>query len=75
LATSFKRQVSVLATGAVIFLTILIMPTPAGLTPEGQRMLAVTALMAIWWIGEGTAIAVTALLPLVLFPLLGILPS
>ena len=75
MATSFKRQVSVLATGAVIFLTILIMPTPAGLTPEGQRMLAMTALMAIWWIGEGTAIAVPALLPLVLFPLLGILPS
>lgn len=38
-------------------------------------MLAVTALMAIWWIGEGTSLAVTALLPLVLFPLLGILPS
>jgi sodium-dependent dicarboxylate transporter 2/3/5 len=51
------------------------MPSLAGLTPEGQRMLAVTALMAIWWIGEGTSLAVTALLPLVLFPLLGILPS
>ncbi len=64
-----------LATGIVVFLAILIMPTPTGLTPDGQRMLAVTALMAIWWIGEGAALAVTALLPLVLFPLLGILPS
>ncbi len=51
------------------------MPTLEGLTAEGQRMLAVTALMAIWWIGEGTSLAVTALLPLVLFPLLGILSS
>ena len=72
---SFKRQVIVLGVGAVVFLALLVMPTPEALTPEGQRMLAVTALMAIWWIGEGTSIAVTALLPLVLFPLLGILPS
>ena len=73
--TSFKRQVIVLCVGAVVFLAILIMPILEGLTLEGQRLLAVTALMAIWWIGEGTSIAVTALLPLVLFPLLGILPS
>ncbi|MZH42276.1 MAG: SLC13/DASS family transporter, partial [Nitrospinae bacterium] len=51
------------------------MPTFTGLTPVGQRMLAVTFLMAIWWIGEGTSLAVTALLPLFLFPLLGIMPS
>ena len=75
MATTFNKQLVVLATGAAIFLTLLAMPTLAGLTPEGQRMLAVTALMAIWWIGEGTSLAVTALLPLVLFPLLGILPS
>ena len=75
MATTFNKQLVVLATGSAIFLTLLAMPTLAGLTPEGQRMLAVTALMAIWWIGEGTSLAVTALLPLVLFPLLGILPS
>ncbi len=65
----------VLAVGGVVFMTLLVMPVLEGLTPEGQRMLAVTALMAIWWIGEGTSLAVTALLPLVLFPLLGILSS
>jgi len=75
LATSFKRQGIVLLAGLATFCMILFIPTPQGLTPEGQRMLAVTALMAIWWIGEGTSLAVTALLPLVLFPLLGILPS
>ena len=75
MATTFNKQLVVLATGAAIFLALLAMPTLADLTPEGQRMLAVTALMAIWWIGEGTSLSVTALLPLVLFPLLGILPS
>ena len=57
MATTFNKQLVVLATGSVIFLTLLTMPTFAGLTPEGQRMLAVTALMAIWWIGEGTPLA------------------
>lgn len=45
------------------------------MTVAGQRLLAVVVLMAIWWMGEGTSITVTALLPLVLFPLLGILSS
>ena len=75
MATTFNKQLIVLATGAVIFLILIAIPDIEGLTPKGQRMLAVTVLMAIWWIGEGTSLAVTALLPLVLFPLLGILPS
>jgi solute carrier family 13 (sodium-dependent dicarboxylate transporter), member 2/3/5 len=75
LQTPFKKQITVLLTGLVLFSVILLLPASEGLTPTGQRMLAVTALMAIWWIGEGTSLAVTALLPLVLFPVLGILPS
>ena len=75
MATIFNKQLVVLATGATVFLILITLPTFVGLTPVGQRMLAVTALMAIWWIGEGTSLAVTALLPLVLFPLLGIMPS
>ena len=35
--------------------------------------MAVAALMAIWWITETIPLAVTALLPLVLFPALGVL--
>ncbi len=51
------------------------MPLPEGMTESAQRMFAVVAMMAIWWVGEGTSLAVTAMLPLVLFPLLGIMPS
>ncbi len=71
----FKKQIAVLLGGLIVFLTVLLMPQPEGMTESGQRLLAVVLLMAIWWMGEGTSITVTALLPLVLFPLLGILSS
>ncbi|MBZ0199322.1 MAG: anion permease, partial [Ignavibacteriaceae bacterium] len=41
--------------------------------PEITRMAAVAVLMAVWWITEAVPLAATALLPLVLFPLLGLL--
>ena len=58
-----------------MFCGVLLIPLPDGMTESTQRMFAVVALMAIWRVGEGTSLAVTALLPLVLFPLLGIMPS
>ena len=64
-----------LLAGLVMSCGILLMPLPDGMTESAQRMFAVVALMAIWWVGEGTSLAVTALVPLVLFPLLGIMPS
>jgi len=71
----FKKKIFVLVGGLILFSTILLMPLPEGMTFSGKRLFAVIALMACWWIGEGTAIAVTALLPLILFPLLGIMSS
>jgi sodium-dependent dicarboxylate transporter 2/3/5 len=41
--------------------------------PEVTATLAVAVLMATWWISETIPLAVTALVPLVLFPVLGIL--
>ena len=71
----FKNKIFVLVGGLILFSIILLMPLPEGMTFPEKRLLAVIALMACWWIGEGTAIAVTALLPLILFPLLGIMSS
>lgn len=58
--------------GIAVGLVICMLPTPAGLQPEGQRLAAVVALMAVWWTTQAMPVAVTSLLPLVLFPLLGI---
>ncbi len=64
-----------LAAGSLIFGLIWLLPAPTGLSPAGQRAAAVAALMAIWWMTEALPIYATALVPLALFPLLGILPA
>ncbi len=71
----FKKRITTLVLGVLFFVGVLNIPLPDGMTEDAKRMLAVVFLMAIWWMGEGTSITVTALLPLILFPLLGILPS
>lgn len=73
--SKFNKQAAVLLGGLALFFFVLLAPQPEGMTVAGQRLLAVVVLMAFWWMGEGTSITVTALLPLVLFPLLGILSS
>jgi solute carrier family 13 (sodium-dependent dicarboxylate transporter), member 2/3/5 len=57
--------------GPLLFLTILFVIAPAGMSPEARTMLAVTAWIATWWITEAIPIAATSLLPLVLLPTLG----
>ncbi|GAB4156297.1 MAG: DASS family sodium-coupled anion symporter [Planctomycetaceae bacterium] len=61
--------------GFVLFLLILFAPTPEGMTPAGQRMAAVTILMAVLWLTQAIPIAATSLIPLAAYPFLGILPA
>ncbi|NND06727.1 MAG: SLC13/DASS family transporter [Saprospiraceae bacterium] len=58
--------------GLVILLNI---PGLGSLSSEGQSALAVAWLMIIWWITEPIPIYATAFVPVVLFPILGILPA
>jgi sodium-dependent dicarboxylate transporter 2/3/5 len=51
---------------------LLLLPPPAGLTPDAWAVAAVTLLMVVWWITEALPVAATALLPVVGFPLLGV---
>jgi sodium-dependent dicarboxylate transporter 2/3/5 len=59
--------------GPVAFVVLLLMPAPETLGVAGWRTAAVATLMAIWWMTEAIPIPATALLPLGLFPALGVL--
>jgi sodium-dependent dicarboxylate transporter 2/3/5 len=57
--------------GPIAALLLFLFPVPEGLEPAGWYTAAVGLWMAVWWITEAIPIAATALLPLVLFPLIG----
>jgi len=59
--------------GLVIATAILLFLNLDPENPIVTRTAAVAVLMAIWWITEAVPIPVTALLPVALFPLLGIM--
>jgi sodium-dependent dicarboxylate transporter 2/3/5 len=59
--------------GPVGYFLILFCFKSEGLSEAGVAILAATFLIALWWIFEVTDIAITALLPIILFPLAGAL--
>ncbi len=61
--------------GIILFFIILIIPFGTGLGNIARYTAACAVLMAVWWLSEAIPLAATALLPLVLFPLLKILPA
>ena len=61
-----------LVLGPVLFILVLLFDLDPG-KPVVTRMAAVAVLMAAWWITDAIPLAATALLPLILYPLLGIL--
>ncbi|SHH58936.1 solute carrier family 13 (sodium-dependent dicarboxylate transporter), member 2/3/5 [Anaerosphaera aminiphila DSM 21120] len=67
-----KSQLIGLLLGIVLFLLVLLMPTPEGLSLVGKKVLAVTILMVVFWMTEAIPIPMTSLLPIILFPLVGI---
>jgi len=60
--------------GITLFVLIVLGPTPEGMMPEAKCMAATVVLMGCWWIGESLPLGVTALVPIVAFPLLKIMP-
>ena len=59
--------------GLIFFITVILLPNPEGLTNDGRLTLAVFLLMGVWWAFEALPLQVTALMPLVFFPLLGVI--
>ena len=70
--TSGARARFGLMAGPIVFATMLLISPAEGMPVLAWRTAAVGVLMAIWWITEAIPIPATALLPLVLFPLLGV---
>ena len=68
-----QRGVIGLLSGPLLFMLVLMLPLPDGMTPQGLGVAAVAVLMAVWWVTEAIPIPATALLPIVLFPVLGVL--
>ncbi|WP_455220748.1 SLC13 family permease [Kaarinaea lacus] len=70
-----NRQTTGLFLGPLLFSTLLLAPVPDGLSDAGMAVAAVAALMAVWWVSEAVPIPATALLPIALFPFLGVMKT
>ncbi|QDH70199.1 SLC13 family permease [Marilutibacter alkalisoli] len=72
--TGWHRRVARWSGPLLGLLAFLLVPDEAagGLSVEGRMTAGVAVWMAVWWLGEAVPLAATALLPVVLFPLLGL---
>ncbi len=67
-----RRPAVGLILGPLLLIVMLVAGPPEGLDPAAWRTASVAVLMAVWWVCETVPLPATALLPLVLFPLLGV---
>ncbi len=58
--------------GPILFFIILNLPFEI-VSEKGDAVIATAVFMVVWWITEAVSISVTALLPLLLFPILKIM--
>ncbi len=68
-----RQRIGLLA-GPALFLGLLMVPITETFTADMRTAAACTAWVAVWWVTEAIPIPATSLLPLVLFPLMGVLP-
>ena len=68
-----KTKKAGLLLGPVLFVILWLLRGDM-VSPEADPVIAVAAWMICWWITEAVSISVTALLPLILFPLTNIMP-
>ena len=71
---SISQQLGVYL-GLVLFFCVIFFFNLEPGKPIVTRMAAVAVLMPVWWITDAIPIFATALLPMVLYPLMGILTT
>jgi sodium-dependent dicarboxylate transporter 2/3/5 len=59
--------------GPITFLLVSSLVSDGFISPGANKVLGVAAWMIVWWITEAAPIPITALLPLILFPFLGVM--
>ncbi len=64
-----------IAAGLMAFGALLVLPAPEGMERAAWTVAALGVLMAIWWIGEALPLGMTAALPFILLPPLGVMPA
>jgi len=67
-----NKQLVALFVGPLLMVLLLLLPAPERLEPEAWRLVALAAWMIVWWMTEAAPVAVTALLPIPLMPILGV---
>jgi sodium-dependent dicarboxylate transporter 2/3/5 len=59
--------------GPVLFVLVLILVPHDFISPNAYKVLALAAWMICWWVTDVVSFSVTALLPLLGFPLMGVM--
>ena len=76
MTSTIKRDtvnLKLIIAGIIIFFGIILFVDLQPGKPEITYTAAITFLMAFWWISEALPIGVTSLLPIILFPVFGVL--
>jgi solute carrier family 13 (sodium-dependent dicarboxylate transporter), member 2/3/5 len=71
-SATWIKQIGFVA-GPLSFFLVLFLADPDFISPGAYKVLAVALWMIIWWISEAAPIPITALLPLIVFPVLGVM--
>lgn len=70
-----STKITGLLLGPVLFLLIHIFVPETFISPIAYKVLAVAAWVITWWVTDAVPFSVTALLPLILFPALGVMSA